>query len=223
LESDRNKLLLEEEDLWRQRCRTTWIKNGDLNTKYFHNLARSNRSRNHIWKTIDAEGTYHSGQQALKTTVVRHYQPFFEENTTRNLQTSVTVASLFPLSVTEANTLTLDSPCTMQEIREALKSFSKDKSPGPDSWTVEFYLHFIDLVGPDLLALVEDSRLSGKVVGALNSTFLTLIPKTNNPSTFSITGPLLSAIFAINLSQKSLQPGLSPFSLSPFRMNNWGF
>jgi hypothetical protein len=48
----------------------------------------------------------------------------------------------------------------------ALKSFSKDKSPGPDGWTVEFYLHFFDLLGLDLQELVEDSRLHGKISGA---------------------------------------------------------
>jgi hypothetical protein len=81
------------------------------------------------------------------------------------------VARLFPSHCNWDDSLTLDNPCTLLEILVALKSFSKDKSPGPDDWTVEFYLHFFDLVGPDLLELVEDTRLSGKVVGALNSTF----------------------------------------------------
>jgi hypothetical protein len=80
----------------------------------------------------------------------------------------------------------------------SLKSFSKDKSPGPNGWTVEFYLHFFDLVGPDLLELVEDTRLSGKVTGAINSTFLTLIPKVALPLPLAIIGLSHSAIFAIN-------------------------
>jgi hypothetical protein len=65
----------------------------------------------------------------------------------------------------------------IQEVLDALKSFSKDKSPGPDDWTIEFYLHFFDLIEVDLLELVENTKLSGKVTGALKSTFLTLIPK----------------------------------------------
>jgi hypothetical protein len=36
---------------------------------------------------------------------------------------------------------------TLQEVIDALKSFSTDKSLGPDGWTVEFYIHFFDLVG----------------------------------------------------------------------------
>jgi hypothetical protein len=78
----------------------------------------------------------------------------------------------------------MDNPCTLQEVLASLKSFSKDKSPGLDVWIIEFYLHFFDLVGTELLELVEDSRLHGKVAGALNSTFLTLIPKENLSITF---------------------------------------
>jgi hypothetical protein len=36
----------------------------------------------------------------------------------------------------------------------------------------------------ELLDLVEDSRLRGRVLGSINSTFLTLIPKENNPTSF---------------------------------------
>jgi len=80
--------------------------------------------------------------------------------------------------------LFLDRPCTLQEISAALKSFSKDKILGLDCWRVELYLHFFDLVGSDLLELVEDTGLNGKVICALNSTFFTLIPKFATPSSF---------------------------------------
>jgi hypothetical protein len=39
-ESERNKILLADEALWRQRCRAKWIQCGDLNNKYFHRYAR---------------------------------------------------------------------------------------------------------------------------------------------------------------------------------------
>jgi hypothetical protein len=120
------------------------------------------------------------------------------------------VARLYPHAISEEDSLLLDNPCTLQEILVALKSFSKDKSPGPDGWTVEFYLHFFDLVGPDLLELVEDTRLSGKVVGALNSTFLTLIPKSASPTTFGDYRPISLCNLCYKLISKIIATRIKP-------------
>ena len=49
---------------------------------------------------------------------------------------------------------------------------------------VEFFLAFWDLVGLDVLAMVEEVCLHGVISGALNSTFIALIPKKDKPATF---------------------------------------
>jgi len=66
---------------------------------------------------------------------------------------------LYPRIVQEEEVATLEQDVTMEEIVEVLKGFAKDKSLGPDGWTVEFFLFFIDLVGADLLVMVEETRL----------------------------------------------------------------
>jgi hypothetical protein len=81
-------------------------------------------------------------------------------------------------------------PVTLEELKDVLFLFKKDKSPGPDGWTVEFFTYFFDLVGEDLLGMVEESRRLGIVSGGLNATFLTLIPKANKPSTFDDFRPI---------------------------------
>jgi hypothetical protein len=73
--------------------------------------------------------------------------------------------------VTEEDSLLLERICTKEELLNILKAFTKDKSPGPDGWTVEFFLHYFDLVGEDLLGMVEESRRKGEVIKALNSYF----------------------------------------------------
>jgi hypothetical protein len=114
-------------------------------------------------------------------------------------------------------------PASLPEIFLALKSFSKDKSPGPDGWTVEFYLHFFDLVGLDLLELVEDSRLKGKVVGAMNSTFLTLIQKTANPTTFDEFHPIDLCNLCYKLISKIIASRLNPFLSRYISFEQLGF
>jgi len=61
-----------------------------------------------------------------------------------------------------------------------LHSFQKDKSPGPNGWTIEFFLGFYDLLKVDLLRVVEESRLSGMIHAPFNFAFLALILKTND-------------------------------------------
>ena len=82
------------------------------------------------------------------------------------------------------------SDISLSEIDNVLKGFKKDKSLGPDGWPVEFYLHFFDLIGLDIVRAVEQSRNEGRVLGSLNATFITLIPKSDKPSSFSDFRPI---------------------------------
>jgi hypothetical protein len=77
-----------------------------------------------------------------------------------------------------------------KELLEVLQSFQKGKSPGPDGWPIEFYLGFYDLLGSDILKVVEESRINGHIHEPLNSTFIALIPKTDNPSSFDDFRPI---------------------------------
>lgn len=66
---------------------------------------------------------------------------------------------------------------SLEEVNEVLNGFCKDKSIRLYSWFVYFFLSFFDMVGQDLVDVVNESRVSGKVVGSLNATFITYIPK----------------------------------------------
>jgi hypothetical protein len=87
--------------------------------------------------------------------------------------------------VTKEEVVDLYKPVTLLELKGILDHFKKERSPGPDGWTSEFFIFFFDLVGDDLLQMVEESRINGKVFGSLNYTFLALIPKENNSVSFN--------------------------------------
>jgi hypothetical protein len=76
-----------------------------------------------------------------------------------------------------------------KELKAVLASLQKDKSPGPDGWEVEYFISFYQWMEEELLRAVEELRRSGKVFGAFNSTFLSLIPKKGNPASLVISGP----------------------------------
>lgn len=57
----------------------------------------------------------------------------------------------------------LFQPITKDELLGVMMSFKKDKSPRPDGWTIDFYIHFFDLIKHDLLRMVEAARISGSI------------------------------------------------------------
>lgn len=127
----------------------------------------------------------HTGQEAIKAEAINYFGSFFKEQNQSDLRIQLETIRLYPRMVQEDDVLFLEKVVTLEELLKVLKGFAKDKSPGPDEWTVEFFLFFSDLVGADLLAMVEATRLRGEVFRPINSTFLALIPKLNRPLTFS--------------------------------------
>jgi hypothetical protein len=112
--------------------------------------------------------------------------------------------------VTIEDNVVIDRVVTKQEIWDILSQFSKDKSLGPDGWTVEFFTLFFDVVGDDLLDMVEDSRIRGKIQKSLNSTFLTLIPKENSPRTFGDYRPIALCNICYKLISKVIANRIKP-------------
>jgi hypothetical protein len=84
----------------------------------------------------------------------------------------------------------LEIPCTKAKLWKVLKAFAKDKSRGPDGWIVDFFLHYFNMVGEELLVVVEELSRRGEVIKALNLTFLVLIPKVNKPLIFGDFRPI---------------------------------
>jgi len=82
------------------------------------------------------------------------------------------------------------SPISEEELLAVMKGFKKDKSPGPDGWTIEFFLHFYDLFKEDLLRTIEATRISGNINNAITTTFIALIPKKDRSETFSDFRPI---------------------------------
>ena len=73
---------------------------------------------------------------------------------------------------------------SFDEVIKALKSFAKDKSPSLDEWPTKLFLMFVDILGKDLLEIDEFSKTEKFMLGGLNATFLTLIPKKEIPVSF---------------------------------------
>ena len=79
---------------------------------------------------------------------------------------------------------------SLMEIQSILALSKNDKSLGLDGILVEVYRVFFDVLGLDLLEVVDDSRKYGKVLATFNSTFIALIPKSDLPKSFEYFRPI---------------------------------
>lgn len=73
---------------------------------------------------------------------------------------------------------------TRGEVEGIIKSMPKDKSPGPKEWMVELFQHFFEQIGHDLTEFVEESKRKGVIYPPFNSTFIALIPKKEESTSF---------------------------------------
>eukprot|EP00253_Pinus_taeda_P023181 PITA_23181 len=190
LENQKKKKLLEQEKIWRLKSRATWLQAGDGNTKFFHNYANGRKATNTIWQMPGEPEGWASTHPQLSRMGITHFKRQFTAPSVINLSDIINLAGHFPRFVDQEEARDLNQPVTMEELEGTLKWFKRDKSPGLDGLPVEFYLAFLDLLGGDLLAVIEESRTSGHIHPPINFTYLALIPKTDSPSSFNDFRPI---------------------------------
>jgi len=160
---------------------------------------------------------------ALKKEATKHYNFFFEEVDQTYIVDQVYTTRLYPRLVNDEDSLLLERPCTNLELWEVIKLFAKDKSMRLDGWMVEFFIRYFDLVGDELLEVVEDSRKIGEVVSSINLNFLALIPKFNKPSSFGDFRPISLFNLCYKLIAKITANRLKPILSQSLSGEQFGF
>uniref|UniRef100_A0A2N9GPD6 Uncharacterized protein n=1 Tax=Fagus sylvatica TaxID=28930 RepID=A0A2N9GPD6_FAGSY len=155
-----NVLLLKEEKMWQQRSRVSWLKEGDRNTKYFHNRASQRRRRNSIQTLIREDGEIVTGSEAIGTQFTDYYQALFTANPLEDVE--VVLDGIQPC-VTQAMNQNLISQFTEEEVITAMKQMAPLKAPGPDGMPPIFYQSYWHVVGKDISSAVLYCLHSGKV------------------------------------------------------------
>jgi hypothetical protein len=144
IEKEKRKLVLlrQEEETWRQKSRVNWLASGDRNTKFFHAYANSRKQINTIWDITKDDGTIITNNLELQKEAVDYFQNVFKAQDNLAISDQLAVLRNYPRMFSVEEGLRLVEPVTLAEILTTLKGFKVSKSPGPDGWTVEFFLAF---------------------------------------------------------------------------------
>lgn len=147
LENQKENILRLGEESQRLRSRAIWSKDGDENSKFFQNYAKGRKVTNTIWNLPLPEGGLAESFNKLSQLGTSHFRSIYRSPLGTNLAEIINVENHFPRFVNGEDTEDLTASVTTGELESTLKWFKKDKSPGPDGWTIEFYVAFYDLLG----------------------------------------------------------------------------
>eukprot|EP00253_Pinus_taeda_P020601 PITA_20601 len=212
-----------EEEHWRIKSRSLWLKAGDRNTTFFHRQFRARLSRNHISEITTAEGQLCKGFSQIKEAAERHYKSLYTSDNQGSEEDIVDLLSNIPLLVSSEDNSALTQPITEEEIIKVIWSMDSDKAPGPDKFTIHFYKTCWEIIKEDLLKMIKGFMKKAKVGGGTNSTYLALIPKETNPETFARFRPISLCNASYKILSKLLATRMKPLLSRLISCNQGGF
>ncbi|XP_020240887.1 uncharacterized protein LOC109819544 [Asparagus officinalis] len=183
-----NKLLDCELSYYQQKSRIAWSIKGDRCTDLFHKILECNRHHNRVLALYKNTGERMTDSDEIAKEFVSYYQNLMGR-ATDTIMPDMNVIKLGPcLSDSQANLL--QRAVSKEEIKEAIFSMSDNRAPGPDGYGACFFKSAWSIVGDEITQAVEEFFTSGKLLGTLNSTSITLIPKVHCPKTPSDFRPI---------------------------------
>ena len=202
---------------------TTWLAEGDQNTKFFHRYASHRKSINTIHEVRSSHGIWVNTFKEKTKAVVEHFQDLFKEPAGCPIGEMLEVLDLFPRAIIEEMNDELTKDILEEEIKQVLHSFQKGKSPSLDGLTLEVFLGFYDLIKKDILALVQESRKSRKLLGSMNSTFIALIPKKQKCEAFEDYRPISCCNMIYKMIAKIIAQRIKPILSKVITEDQFGF
>ncbi|XP_056163671.1 uncharacterized protein LOC130137005 [Syzygium oleosum] len=183
-------LRLQEESFFSQKSRIRWLKEGDMNTKFFHHFVNKRRLQNRILSVSADDGVLLTDPQVVRNHIVGHFQELLNGNPT-SIQPSVCEIRDFIGRVLDENQRNrLAQSVSDEEIQSTLFSLARGKALGPDGYNVDFFKTSWEIIGPSILMAVRDFFESGCMLKELNNTILTLVPKSPNASAMTDFRPI---------------------------------
>ncbi|XP_077252938.1 uncharacterized protein LOC143892304 [Tasmannia lanceolata] len=165
-------LLLQEEISWRQKSRVNWLKEGDKNTAYFHNMASARRRNNRI-EALEVKGSLSFTKEAITKEIVDYYRSLYSaENIVRPRLDEVVFKSL------DANSNSgLERPFSEEEVEKGVFSMNRDKAPGPDGFCLAFFQVCWEYVKGDVMSFFQEFYAGMELDRGTGATFIALVPK----------------------------------------------
>lgn len=169
------QLLVQDDLYWRQRAKTHWYCEGDLNTKFFHDAASSRKKVNGIPFLNNDEGICMTDDAGMRNIARRYFDELFEEKASMRSP----IIDVLQHVISDEDNAQLTAPFQIEEFKDAMFAMQPDKCPGSDGFNPDFYQHFWNTCSADIYHECCQWLNEGQFPPSLNATNIALIPKGN--------------------------------------------
>ena len=189
----------------RQCSRTTNLKEGDANTKFFHLRVNARRRKNfrHRLKHNNGWVTAHNQKKDI---IQDHFKAIIKKAPPRNINFNW---AAIPTPACDLSDLAL--PFSEEEVKAAVDKTAGDKAPGPDGFTGAFFKACWPIVKGDIMAVIRHfSALHVDHLHWLNSANIALLPKKDGAEEVSDFRPISLIHGVAKLISKIMATRLAP-------------
>lgn len=167
-----------EESFLKQKSKMHWLDVGDKNNKVFHRGATARDIINAIKEIECADGAVVTSPSDIKAEAEKYFREFLQHKPEGFTGIGVTeLQELLQYRCSDMDGENLTRDITTEEVRQTLFAMPRDKSPGPDGYTIEFYKSAWPIIGSEFAIAVKAFFEKGFLPKGVNTTILTLIPK----------------------------------------------
>nr|ABD32574.2 Endonuclease/exonuclease/phosphatase [Medicago truncatula] len=159
-----------------QKAMMNWVREGDANSKFFHNMM-SNRQRRNSLHLIHVDGVLVEGVQNIRAAALNHFATQFRAS--EGIRPGIQGLNFWKLSYAQSGSLI--RPFSLDEVKQAVWDCESFKSLGPDGINLGFIKDFLNELKDDFMKFLLDFHRNGKLMKGVNSTFIAIIPKVASP------------------------------------------
>ena len=170
-----NKLLNDEARGALVRARFQHLNEIDTCSSYFFNLEKNNSLSKTIAKIKLSSGVITENPAQIKQHIHNFYQNLYSRPHTDESALGQLLDDIPKLDPFDSENL--DLPPTLDELNVAVKQLGKNKTPGLDGLTSEFFQFFWPILQDDFLSVLSHACCSGNLPFSFRRAVITLLPK----------------------------------------------
>lgn len=159
-----------------QHSKLQWLKECDENMKFFHAVANGRRNQNFI-PSICQDDVVFTNPYDIGKVFSASFQQRFDPKWVSRFKVGLQKLLEYKHHVKLSH---LEHPFTLDEIKGVVFDLGGDKAPCLESFPLQFFKQFWDMIKLDLLKLCEDFYCSRANLERIKWDSITLIPKTNS-------------------------------------------